>query len=243
MERLEQRRLLASALVADELVITGTADNDFIKVGIDEERGMLTVYDNGVTSEYELATISNIRIFGYAGDDYLYVDPRVPIPLLIDGGDGNDRIYGGAAADHLLGGAGDDTLVGADGDDRLEGGDGDDVISGNNGNDSLLGGAGMDTIYGGWGSDFLDGGDDLDALRGEYDADTFASNSLPEELLDFSSEDTLLVDDTEATLRGNGKSRPFKGFDSHADWLKALKADAWDNGVRRGQFEENDPIF
>jgi hypothetical protein len=267
VERLEQRRLLASTLVADELVITGTANDDFIWIEIDEDRGMLLIDDNGHQTEYELATISHIRVFGYAGNDYLYADQSVPVPLYIDGGDGDDQIYGGAANDHLIGGAGNDTLVGADGGDRLVGGDGNDVLSGNNGNDAIFGDAGNDTLHGGWGSDYIDGGDDIDALRGDYDADEFAANSLPEELLDFSDDDTLLVDEpdpvdpdpvepdpvdpdpvdpdpvdqeTDGKGKGKGPSGSFKGFDSHAEWLEALKADAKDNGVRRGQVEPDD---
>lgn len=245
VERLEQRRLLASTLVADELVITGTSGDDFIYIDIDEERGMLLIDDNGHQTEYELATISNIRVFGYAGNDYIYADQQLNISLLIDGGDGDDRLYGGAGTDHLLGGAGNDTLVGADGGDRLEGGDGNDFLSGNNGDDSIFGDAGNDTVHGGWGSDFVDGGDDIDALRGEYDADAFAAGSLSEELLDLSDEDTLLVDESDTMDDEDDSKGPagsFKGFDSHADWLEALKADAKDNGVRQGQVEENDVI-
>lgn len=231
-ERLEQRRLLATTLVADELVITGTEETDYIFVKLDPVRNMLIVNDTHSVSEYELATLSNVRIFTYGGDDHVYVDHRLTVSTIIDGGEGDDRLYGGGGKDLIFGGPGNDTIVGGDGNDALHGGDGDDAIYGNHGNDWLFGNAGSDRIFGGEGDDFLDGGEDIDVLRGDYGADQFAANSRPEELLDFDAHDTL-SDGTQDESHG----RPFKGFNSHGEWLESLKADAKDGGVRQGQVE------
>jgi Ca2+-binding RTX toxin-like protein len=94
---------------------------------------------------------------------------------IIDGEEGNDRIYGGAGDDEILGGEHDDVIFGETGMDDIDGESGDDIIFGDFGtfkiinlmlepvvtvggegdtiaggpdNDKLLGGAGNDTIHG-----------------------------------------------------------------------------------------------
>ena len=100
---------------------------------------------------------------------------------VLNGGDGNDSLYGEGGNDLLKGGDGDDyadggdgndTLQGSHGQDTLIGGDGDDLLQGGNDSDSLIGGSGSDTINGGGSSDFLDGGIGADSLNGGYGADT-----------------------------------------------------------------------
>jgi len=92
----------------------------------------------------------------------------------IDGGDGNDILFGDAVPDSLAGLLGDSDALylavqanpgaynigqtdqsGAPvgGNDTLRGGSGDDVLYGQGGNDTLLGGQGNDTLFGGAGDD------------------------------------------------------------------------------------------
>ena len=66
----------------------------------------------------------------------------------IDGGSGNDRIYGEGGVDTLRGGGDNDTIFGGSGNDRL---------FGDRGNDSILGGDGIDRIDGGEGRNTLRG--------------------------------------------------------------------------------------
>lgn len=101
-------------------------------------------------------------VFGGAGDDLLKGSLRYATTM--DGGEGNDRLFGGAAADRLSGGAGQDSLWGGKGDDLLWGGDGHDRLSGKSGHDKLDGGAGNDVLSGGTGNDTLDGGAGNDLL-------------------------------------------------------------------------------
>ncbi|HEX8258432.1 MAG TPA: pre-peptidase C-terminal domain-containing protein, partial [Allosphingosinicella sp.] len=63
----------------------------------------------------------------------------------LEGGAGNDGLYGEAADDMLLGGSEADTLDGGGGLDTLNGGDGADILMGRMDGDVLIGGAGADT--------------------------------------------------------------------------------------------------
>ncbi|WP_460021546.1 hypothetical protein [Magnetospira thiophila] len=75
---------------------------------------------------------------------------------LIDGGAGNDTIFGTALADTIRGGTGNDILSGGGGNDVF-------LVSGTNqGNDRIEGGAGDDTILGGSGNDVIGVDQDLD---------------------------------------------------------------------------------
>ncbi|ABD56598.1 Hint domain-containing protein [Jannaschia sp. CCS1] len=84
----------------------------------------------------------------------------------IEGGAGNDEIYGEEGNDVLDGGADNDTLFGGDGDDSVQGGAGQDSLIGGQGNDTLVGGDDADWIFGGSGDviDGGEGGDDNDTL-------------------------------------------------------------------------------
>ncbi|TLU55455.1 MAG: hypothetical protein FDX18_10535, partial [Chlorobium sp.] len=112
---------------------------------------------------------------------------------LIDGGDGNDSIWGdypgytitpgadwlegGAGNDYLFGGAGDDMLLGGSGNDNLQGEAGKDVLRGASGADSMNGGDGDDLLLGGAGNDFMDGGNGNDVLFLEGDWGTVSGTN------------------------------------------------------------------
>jgi Ca2+-binding RTX toxin-like protein len=92
---------------------------------------------------------------------------------IIDGGNGNDELYGLGGVDQLMGGAGDDALFGGLGDDDVQGDGGDDrlidyddvnTLSGGDGSDSI---EGRGTLNGGAGSDILNGSEFNDTLAAE----------------------------------------------------------------------------
>ena len=97
-----------------------------------------------------LTDVEHLR--GSAHNDTLAGDGRANH---LDGGAGDDRLYGGPAggADTLIGGAGQDKLYGGTGNDTLDGGPGHDALHGGPGDDTLTGGAGADALSGGPGSD------------------------------------------------------------------------------------------
>jgi hypothetical protein len=87
---------------------------------------------------------------GLGGDDTINAGTASPpVPIILDGGLGNDTIIGSRGDDTIIGGGGNDILDGGGGADTLLGGDGDDtfiwnpgggsdVIEGQNGHDTLL---------------------------------------------------------------------------------------------------------
>ena len=111
----------------------------------------------------------------------------------IDGGDGNDMIYGsnsgstiaggggddsingGGKADSIDGGAGNDTILSSDGGDTVAAGDGNDSVDTGDGNDTIDGGPGADTVDAGGGQDTVGGGDGPDKLDGGPGADRYAA--------------------------------------------------------------------
>ncbi|MCC1491467.1 hypothetical protein [Cognatishimia sp. F0-27] len=90
------------------------------------------------------------------------------------GSDFGDGIYGTRLHGNLIeGGGGDDWIFGLEGRDRLFGGAGHDRLWGGADGDRLYGGADGDHLYGGPGDDFLDGGPGPDLLEGGLGPDTF----------------------------------------------------------------------
>ncbi|MGU9856367.1 M91 family zinc metallopeptidase [Pseudomonas sp. LF245] len=130
----------------------------------------------------------------HGGDDNIRIDANVTQPVIVDAGDGDDRVHAGGGYTRLFGGKGDDVLrlgsglgyaEGNDGNDTLIGGTGDNTLYGNNGNDRLYAGAGPksktsnldggngnDRLYAGSGHTVLHGGAGNDRLIG-HDRSTF----------------------------------------------------------------------
>jgi hypothetical protein len=84
--------------------------------------------------------------------------------VLLNGGDGNDRLHARMAAAQLHGGNGDDGILGSPQFDTLEGGAGADLLYGLDGHDDLDGGGGEDVLVGGPGADSLTDGDRDDGV-------------------------------------------------------------------------------
>ena len=95
--------------------------------------------------ECEAAAIDGIWFNGQSGDDVVIVGRKVPVPVTLRGGPGDDTLIGGAGNDKLIGGPGEDTLIGRGGNDSLYGGPGNDTLIGGPGQDTCVGGPGRDT--------------------------------------------------------------------------------------------------
>ena len=98
-----------------------------------------------ITASYLAGSANSLT--GSAGDDQLVANATLGSTL--NGGNGNDTLWGQGQADVLLGNAGQDVL---------RGGAGNDTLSGGAGNDQLVGGDGADSFaftVAGWGYDQL----------------------------------------------------------------------------------------
>ena len=117
----------------------------------------------GAEQSETLPDVENLT--GSAHDDILAGDRR---DNDIDGGAGNDTLYGGP-------GGGDDVMAGDHGDDRLFGGQGNDILIGGPGDDRLAGGPGNDVFVFGPGdgadtvTDFSAGTDKVDLTAFEIE--------------------------------------------------------------------------
>ena len=110
---------------------------------------------------------------------------------------GNDDINGGWGNDVLFGGAGRDTVDGNNGADRLLGDAGNDVLNGGLGADTLVGGIGNDRLNGGAGADQLTGGRDADVF-------VFAHRGLADRVTDFNAAaDQIEIDNDSFLGLGN----------------------------------------
>jgi uncharacterized protein YkwD len=116
------------------LVVNGTAANDKIDLGPGTDPTTLVAKVNGITRTFNYASVNRIYVSAMGGDDVVRVAPAVK-GTLIDGGGGNDTLYGSNNHDTLYGQGGNDWLFGNAGDDLLVGGPGLDRLDGGNGKD------------------------------------------------------------------------------------------------------------
>lgn len=181
-----------AVILDDNLYVGGTGASDRVFLRSDALGRVQVLVNYTHLGAYELDPSAQVIVCGHDGDDWIY-GSALSRSMILEGGQGNDLIFGGSGADILRGGAGTDflygnagadTLSGDDGDDFLYGGLGDDTIFGGSGNDCLFGGeddddlygeAGNDRLFGQLGDDTLDGGDDIDWLFGGLGIDVLVN--------------------------------------------------------------------
>jgi Ca2+-binding RTX toxin-like protein len=110
---------------------------------------------------------------------------------------------------------GDDILDGVNGDDRMFGNGGDDLITGAGGDDELFGGAGQDIVFGEDGDDFIRGGADDDLLVGGEGEDTLRGDAGDDVIqsVDILDEDAFL----ESAIDAETEDDVVVNFDFDAD--------------------------
>ncbi|WP_236462755.1 MULTISPECIES: calcium-binding protein [Pseudomonas] len=174
-------------IVANQLKVETGNDDDIIRVRSwpgDKLQFIVNGQSYVVDLPPQQSLNNNLLIKTNGGNDTVIVEDDVKHYVLIEGGDGDDRLQAGAGPTGLLGQDGNDTLrlgsgfgvaQGGDGNDRLYGGSGPTILFGEAGDDHLQagfssahkwnllnGGPGDDTLLGGSGDNYLhgEGGDD-----------------------------------------------------------------------------------
>ncbi len=203
--------LLASSTNAFEEeadYLDGGDDNDFLWGGQGDDVLLGGAGDDRLRGDSLVDAYTNL---GWApAGQFLVLPPEVQFRPAggadyLDGGAGNDTLYGDGGDDVLLGGIGLDTLYGDDetldgeqaGADLLDGGAGNDQLFGGGGSDRLLGGADNDVLVGDFlndpvgANDWLDGGSGNDTLAGGRGDDVLVGGAGRDTLLGHEGEDML----------------------------------------------------
>jgi hypothetical protein len=180
-------------------------------------------------------TLKKVILNGRGGDDVFAHGVSLPIPMLVNGGEGNDTVNAGP---------GQDTLFGDNGHDTLRGGDGTDTLKGSFGDDRLEGGAGRDdALFGGPGVDVLLGGDgDSDDLTGGPGSDTIDGGPGRLDVVLYDDRSTGVNVDLGSTTAGNGdpgvgeKDRFLTGIENAVggDGDDVISGNAGDNNLLGG---------
>lgn len=117
IELMEDRSLLSSLMLNGDWF--GPAD-DTMLVDIDYIDSRVSVSVNhSIPIDYSLSGVDSVIVNGLLGNDTINLETegRGSLPITLDGGVGDDRIYGGGTDETLVGGPGSDLLFGGDGND------------------------------------------------------------------------------------------------------------------------------
>ena len=160
--------LAPSAISEQNFVFT--SDSASLETYLTYATKVLAYGTAGVDNALLPNTSGDLAMYALGGDDVLGSQTTND---LIDGGDGNDTLWGDypgyspvPGSDWLEGGAGNDVLNGGAGNDRLVGGSGNDQLLGEDGNDALLGNTGVDYLFGGAGDDLITLDGDIGTVAG-----------------------------------------------------------------------------
>jgi Ca2+-binding RTX toxin-like protein len=159
----------------DNDTIDGGPGNDLINGGAGADVIHGSDGNDTINSGPGIATATD-QLYGDDGNDVIKAS-NGDTGALLDGGTGNDQLYGGWATNVINGDDGNDYLSSGGGNDTLHGGAGNDSMKGGPGITQMFGDGGNDTLAGGAGNEFLSGGSGNDTLSGGAGNDTFMFSS------------------------------------------------------------------
>ena len=158
-------------------------------------------------------TGSDTAAYSFYLDD-VFADLALGLGYLSGAGAGadGDQFF---SIENLQGGFGDDELYGNAFVNEIAGNSGTDVIEGRGGNDRLNGGKGGDWIYGGEGADAISGGDGTDGITGGAGGDTMSGGLGNDSIMYIFSNFGVKVDLAQGTGSGGDASGDsFSGFEN-----------------------------
>lgn len=234
IEPLEQRLVLSAISVYEDMMQIYLAESASFAIVNNEGYATYIASDylnyGASSASIDTSAISTIQIIGGTGDNVIDLQD-VDLSLFpnltavsVDGGAGDDQIFGSALGDVLFGGSGNDwvysvqgndTVTGDAGSDTLYSGAGYDTISGGADDDSINGQSGIDCVSGGSGDDTVVGGGQADSLYGGDGIDSFGDfpGSTGYEVLQWESLPLEIEDGSEPTtddsVDENWVSEPF----------------------------------
>ncbi|WP_159596124.1 putative Ig domain-containing protein [Hydrogenophaga sp. BPS33] len=204
----------------DDLLVGGGAD-DSLSGGVGDD----LLFGDDISSQQGAYAIDT----AFHGVDHL------------QGGDGNDGLWGGGKGDTLHGGKGDDELQGdgdaldgkAHGDDQLFGEEGNDRLQGDGGDDTLVGGQGNDRLVGDsetlgaqyHGDDRLFGGQGDDVLFGNGGNDLLDAGDGHNQVFGDEGDDTYIVRTSDVT-NAEGATQSNRTFIADLEGRNTLRVDA-----------------
>lgn len=134
---------------ADFVVVEGSEAADDVTIGVDGD----AIVVSGLSATIRIVGaedgLDQFLFRGFGGDDRIDASALSGIALFVQGGAGDDVIFGSAFGDTLSGDDGDDVIIAGSGSDTAFGGPGDDVLDGGPGFDMLSGGEGDDVLLNG----------------------------------------------------------------------------------------------
>jgi Ca2+-binding RTX toxin-like protein len=140
-----------AGIEAEHLKVTGDGASDKLVIAFDPTSAILDVGADGTADfTFDRTRFTHVDVNAAGGNDEVRIIPTSGIDdaITVDGGSGNDSLFGSNAAETLIGNTGND------------------LVDGNQGNDVAVLGAGTDTFQ--WdpgdGNDVVEGGPDRDAL-------------------------------------------------------------------------------
>jgi hypothetical protein len=237
LEQLENRSLLSAELVGDTLWITGTPHDDRVKLTAHPSSTELQVEVNGVVHRFAVdGSFQSIVIDTGDGNDRVFLHHHLnrlfpgefpPPEIRIETGAGNDRVEGHRKLELGL------FVSAGSGSDRVRTGRGDDRVLGGSGSDHVDAGGGDDEIFGDEGNDRLEGRGGDDYASGGPGRDRLWGNG-GQDFLSGDEDADWLAGDPGSDILVGGDGRDFLNGGSGADWLDL---DEEDRGPRHGDHE------
>jgi len=150
LETLEDRTVPTSVtLNTGMLMVVGTNAPDRIAITLDQSSNQIVVLNgNQEAGRFASTDVTSIYLYGGNGNDSLQVASQIMQPAFIDGGLGNDRIFGGGGSSMIMGGDGANRLAGGTGNDSIIGQGMYDILGSASGVDTLTGGPGVNRFFG-----------------------------------------------------------------------------------------------